>query len=49
MLTPEYLAGVASPLQEIYSELQTVIQRDIARRIAKADYSITDYSSMAAI
>jgi hypothetical protein len=42
MLTPEYLDGIAGPLQEIYSELQTVIQQDIARRIAKAEYSITD-------
>ncbi len=35
MLTPEYLEGVAEPLQEIYSELQSAIQQDIARRIAK--------------
>ncbi len=42
MLTPEYLDGVAEPLQEIYSKLQTAIQRDIARRIAKADYTVTD-------
>ncbi|NCB52460.1 MAG: hypothetical protein EOM54_11380 [Clostridia bacterium] len=42
MLTPEYLAGVADPLLDTYSELQTRIQRDIARRIGKADYTITD-------
>jgi hypothetical protein len=41
MLTPEYLDGLAAPLQERFSELQTVIQTDIARRIAKADYTIT--------
>ena len=42
MLTPEYLAGVAGPILEIYSELQAVIQGDIARRIAKADFAITE-------
>ena len=36
MLTPEYLAGVAEPLQAIYAELQTEIEADIARRIRKA-------------
>lgn len=41
MLPPEYLESVAEPLQEIYSELQTVIQQDIARRIAKTG-RITD-------
>lgn len=43
MLMPEYLAGIAAPLQEIYGELQSEIEADIARRIAKADYlKITD-------
>ncbi len=42
MLTPEYLAGIAEPLQEMFSELLITIQTDIARRIAKADYTITD-------
>jgi hypothetical protein len=42
MLTPEYLDGVAEPLQQIFSELQIRIQADIARRIAKADLTITD-------
>lgn len=41
MLQPEYLDGIATPLQEIYSELQTKIQADIARRIAGADYVMT--------
>lgn len=36
MLTPDYLAGVAEPLQAIYAELQTEIEADIARRIRKA-------------
>ena len=42
MLTPEYLAGVAEQLQDIYSQLQTRILQDIARRISKADLSVTD-------
>lgn len=41
MLTPEYLDGVAEPLQALYSELESDIMADIARRVAKADYSIT--------
>ena len=39
MLTPEYLAGIATPLQEIYAELQAEIEADIARRLKKASYS----------
>jgi hypothetical protein len=38
MLTPEYLDGISEPLQAIYSELETSIMSDIARRISKADY-----------
>ncbi len=38
-LSPEYLDGIAEPLQAIYSELQGVIQTDIARRIAKMGYT----------
>lgn len=41
MLSPEYLDGVAEPLQAIYSDLETKITADVAWRIAKADYSIT--------
>ena len=37
-LTPAYLDGVAEPLQEIYSQLETEILKDIARRISKANY-----------
>lgn len=37
MLTPEYLDGIAEPLQAIYSELETNIMADIARRIAKTN------------
>jgi hypothetical protein len=37
-LTPQYLDGVAEPLQEIYSQLETEILKDIARRISKANY-----------
>ncbi|MEM5769297.1 MAG: phage minor capsid protein, partial [Bacillota bacterium] len=33
MLSPSYLDSVADPLQKIYSDLQTAIQQDIARRI----------------
>jgi len=36
LLTPEYLDGIAEPIQEIYSELQSKIMADIARRIAKS-------------
>jgi len=39
MLTPEYLDGIAEPLQAIYSELQSAIQQDLVRRIAKAGYA----------
>lgn len=39
MLTPEYLAGVSAPLQDVYAELQTEIEADIARRIKKAGYT----------
>lgn len=41
MLTPEYLDGIAEPIQAIYSELETLVMRDIARRIAGADYVMT--------
>lgn len=41
MVTPEYLAGIAEPLQEIYSQLQGEIEADIARRIKRAGY-VTD-------
>jgi hypothetical protein len=37
-LQPEYLDGVAEPLQVIYSELETAILSDVARIISKADY-----------
>lgn len=37
-LTPQYLDGVAEPLQAIYSELEAKIMSDIARRISKANY-----------
>jgi hypothetical protein len=37
-LTPAYLDGVAETLQAIYSELETSIMADIARRISKANY-----------
>lgn len=36
MLSPSYLDGVAEPLQAIFSELQTVIQEDIAKRLFHA-------------
>jgi len=39
MLSPEYLDGVAEPLQAIYSELESAIMADIAKRIAKANYT----------
>ena len=41
MLTPEYLDGIAEPLQAIYSELETNMMADIARRIAKTG-KVTD-------
>jgi len=37
-LSPEYLDGIAEPLQTIYSELETSVMSDIARRISKANY-----------
>jgi len=37
-LTPSYLSGVSENLQEIYSQLEISIMRDLARRISKADY-----------
>jgi len=39
MLTPDYLAGVSAPMQDIYADLQTDIEADIARRIKKAGYT----------
>lgn len=39
MLTPDYLAGVSAPMQDIYADLQTNIEADIARRIKKAGYT----------
>ena len=42
MLTPEYLDGIAGLLQVIYSDLQETIQKDIARRIGKANLKITE-------
>lgn len=41
MLTPEYLDGVAEPIQSLYSEMETRIMADVARRIAGADYVMT--------
>jgi len=41
MLKPEYLAGIAEPIQALYSELEGKIMADIARRIAGADYVMT--------
>ena len=37
-LTPQYLDGISEDLQAIYSDLETSIMSDIARRISKADY-----------
>jgi hypothetical protein len=37
-LTPQYLDGVSEDLQSIYSDLETSIMSDIARRLSKADY-----------
>lgn len=41
MLAPEYLAGISAPLQDIYGQLQSKIEADIARRIKDAHY-VTD-------
>ena len=41
MLQPEYLDGIAEPIQALYSEMETRIMADIARRIAGADYVMT--------
>lgn len=41
MLSPSYIDGVAEPLLPIYSELQTRIQADIARRIAVTGKAIS--------
>ena len=41
MLSPEYLDGVAEPIQILYSEMEGRIMADIARRIAGADYVMT--------
>jgi|WetSurMetagenome_2_1015567.scaffolds.fasta_scaffold31821_7 hypothetical protein len=37
-LTPQYLDGVSEDLQAIYSDLETSIMSDIARRLSKANY-----------
>jgi hypothetical protein len=37
-LSPQYLDSVAENLQSIYSDLETSIMSDIARRISKANY-----------
>jgi hypothetical protein len=37
-LTPQYLDGVSENLQVIYSDLETSIMSDIARRLSKANY-----------
>jgi hypothetical protein len=37
-LTPQYLDGISENLQAIYSDLETSIMADIARRISKANY-----------
>jgi hypothetical protein len=37
-LTPQYLDGVSENLQAIYSDLETSIMSDIARRLSKANY-----------
>lgn len=41
MLSPEYLAGIADDLVELYAELDDDISADIARRIVKMGY-VTD-------
>ena len=38
MLKPRYLQNLAAPAVRLYGDLQTRIQQDIARRIAKAGY-----------
>ena len=35
MLSPRYLEGISDELVEIYSQLETDILRDMARRIAR--------------
>jgi len=47
MLSPRYLEGAADTLVEIYSQLETDILRDMARRIAKLGKvtDATDYQS----
>lgn len=41
MLRPEYLAGVADPVVEIFSQVEQDISEDIARRVVKNGY-LTD-------
>ena len=41
MLTPEYLDGIAEPIQALYAEMEIRIMADIARRIAGAEYVMT--------
>ena len=47
MLSPRYLDGAADTLVEIYSQLETDILRDMARRIAKLGKvtDATDYQA----
>ncbi|MFA6813771.1 MAG: phage minor capsid protein, partial [Bacteroidaceae bacterium] len=41
MLSPEYLDGIAESIKAIFSELETKILSDIARRISGADFQMT--------
>lgn len=40
MLTPAYLEGLPDPILELYEEIEELILRDMARRIARYDYWI---------
>ncbi len=42
MLTPKYLEKCSKEIVELYTNLETSLIRDIARRIASADYQMTE-------